>query len=601
MRRITNYVVALFTTVATLTQLSAGESKDEKITLTTKTGYLTVVNARESERDMPRRFYLLIGEDGEKTLLGFDRYSGKNKGDCAPARFDPRRDLGKVVTITFSGEYQSNNKEYNISEGGAKPTMIRKSRVVDMQSWTVVDKQIKVAKEYLHPVNDTVAMPHDIITHQKPYKYKAPAKMMSVNLKDFVSGKGTKENPFISSDGTAGLSAAVKKIPQGGVVVISKGVYDFTAKNFTIPHGVVIRGESESESVITFKNTGAWSMLGDNVLEHFTMDVTRPQKYGYVTKCADNSHNIVARDLTVVGDFHPDPKAAGVRMRKNSTIPFTMGSWVDGFTIERCKFHNVYRSFVTKGQKQQKNITVRDCLFDGHAYTCISLDQTSGCENILIERCEFRDFSHFGTAFARITDVTLRNCTFYSRTLFASAPYNQAIHLEDHCQNFVIENNNIDVILKGHQESRPTYRSAAVALGDSRLCTVRNNTIRNSLITVHAGETLLGGFSVIEGNTIDNGVISLGECRGVRVVNNKITNPSSTPFTVGTSWARLMPCSDNVIKGNTVTGLNGFAPLLIKGFVEGLNFEGNTISGGNILPVESNSRVEGAKIIINAN
>ncbi len=575
----------------------AGEAKDEKIPTTTKTGYLTSVFARESERDTPRHFFLLIGEKGDITLLGFERYSSKNKSEYSNVNFDPRKSLGKCITMTFSGEYQSNNKEFNIATKGGKVEQVRKSRVVLLSDWKEVDKKISVDKKYLYPVKDTVYMPHDITLEEVKY---IPAKKSSetVSLAKFVTGKGTEANPYVSEDGSAGLSEAIKKLKGGGTVLIPEGRFFFTAKNFDIPRGVNLKGAGEDKSTIIFKNTGAMNYLGNNTLEHYTMDITIPQKYGYVTQMADYAQDVLVRNITVVGDYHPDPKAAGVRIRNNSTIPFTMGCWVDGFTIEDCKFHNVYRSFVSKGHKEQRNITVRNCLFDGHAYTCISLDQTSGCENFLIEDCEFRDFSHFGTAFARITDVTIRNCKFFSRTLYASAPYNQAIHLEDHCQNFVIESNDIDIILKGHQDTRPSYRSAGVALGDTRRVVVRNNTLKHCMIVAHAGESPVSGYNLIENNTIEDGMISIADNVYTTIKGNTIINPPTNPFTVMTPTARGEVCDHITITDNSVTGLKNMEALVIKGFVEGVTFTGNKIEGEGAKLVDNGTRIEDAKIIV---
>ena len=60
----------------------------------------------------------------------------------------------------------------------------------------------------------------------------------------------------------------------------------------------MIRGENEAESIITFKNTNAWSLLGDNTVEHLTIDVSRPNKSGDMIKFADNSHNITIRGIS---------------------------------------------------------------------------------------------------------------------------------------------------------------------------------------------------------------------------------------------------------------------------------------------------------------
>ena len=128
------------------------------------------------------------------------------------------------------------------------------------------------------------------------------------------------------------------------------------------------------------------------------------------------------------------------------------------------------------------NIVIKNSVFKDQGQMCMSFDQSSDITNVVVENNKFIEFTHFGVAFARINDVTIRNNTFYSRNLLAFNTYNQALHIEEHCQNFLIENNDIDVKLRTSDSNNPNtkVRCPGILITDCRQFTIRNNRLKNS-------------------------------------------------------------------------------------------------------------------------
>lgn len=192
------------------------------------TAYFTKFYIRENVNDMPRVNYMLIQADGACTPLSFNKYTAKN-GTYSRWNFDQDEYLGKTVRIEFTGTPQQNNQEYPIYINSVL-TLLDRIVVAEVKSISVASTSINVDSKYSYPQADTLLIPHDVLVEKESYNDEAPTG--SVNLADYVTGAGTESDPYVSSDNTAGMNAAVKALPDGGTILVAPGVYKAT-KNGT--------------------------------------------------------------------------------------------------------------------------------------------------------------------------------------------------------------------------------------------------------------------------------------------------------------------------------------------------------------------------------
>ncbi|WP_237706931.1 T9SS type A sorting domain-containing protein [Ochrovirga pacifica] len=218
---------------------------------------------------------------------------------------------------------------------------------------------------------------------------------------------------------------------------------------------------------------------------------------------------------------------------------------------------------------------------------CITLDQVSDTHNIVIEDNEFTEFSHFGVAIARINDVKIRNNTFYSRNLQSYNTYNQAIHLEEHTQNVLIENNDIDVILRNSGTGDPTstVRSYGMIISDSRYIDIRNNKIKHNHIYFHSiGTPDTAGYSSFTNNILEDGEIWIKDSNeDIIIQNNSITNPSEYAIVLESVKPMLYPFGGHQIINNNFADMDGKHPFKVRGEVKNVTIKDNTFAGCNQL------------------
>ncbi|MFI3295803.1 MAG: right-handed parallel beta-helix repeat-containing protein [Rikenellaceae bacterium] len=570
------FLILILLLVCAWTSLWGGGTIDEP-TCGVKTGYYTCVLARESDNDMPRKFHLLIEPSGEITLLGYDRYSNDNTAQYSKLTFDPDQFLGRVVTIDYTGAVHTNNKQFNIQREDGSLLRIPKIRVYTINRMELDSVAVDVPSIYRYPNPDTLVMPHPVELSHFDYDFVASDRLVS--LLDFVEGEGTADSPYVSEDGSSGLCDAISALGGAGTILVDRGVYQISSKGIRLPFGVCLRGVDEADCRFVFHAASdTWTLQGDNHIENLTVDITSVDRYCHTIMVDNFARNVSFSHFTVWGDYFVDSLSYSAR---GAVVAIGLASYISNVTLDHCSFHNVFRGLQSKGQRSHHGITVRDCLFDGFSYTPISLDQTSDITDVLIEGNRFLEFCHFGVAFARISNVVLRNNLFYSRRVAAVDTFNQAVHLEDHSNSFLIENNSIDVIMR--RPNRANYRNAAISVSDGRGIIIRGNNIKNSGITMQSGETSLSGYSLIEGNTIDGGTIYLGEVTGVDVLDNQIRGSVSAPIVLSTGEAMQQPVSEVRVLGNRVSDFSGLDAVLISGFVGDILVSGNSFVGDNIM------------------
>ena len=543
------------------------------------TGYFTHVYAREHVSDMPRGFFMLIEADGTITPMYFHRYSSKNSGELGKWTFDPRDFLGKTIRMDFEGTPEENNNEYNIWDGGTLK-MIKKVSVEIINSLTVVNSPITVDELYQYPQSDTLLFPHDELVAIDEYENKTPTKKIS--LADYVQGAGTKAFPYTSSDGYAGLKAACTDLPNGGTIEVPSGVYKATNKQLSIPRFVSIKGVGETKPCFILTNDRMWYLKGSNTIDFIDVDMTQIDR-SYTHEVISIHHN--AKDVTIknskfIGNYAVDPIT---HKESGNVVMFRMYSHISNITFEADTIVAPLRGIVTKGMRNQHNITIRRCVFKDQAQMSISFDQSSNISNVLVENNQFLEFSHFGIAFARINDVVCRNNTFYSRNLESFNTYNQAFHIEEHCQNFVLENNHIDVILRtsgNDQDPNTKERSPGILVTDSRNFIINNNQLKNSDILFIGVQSQLIGHSEIFDNTIyDGGFVIRESVRKLHIHDNEVTNPPQHAFYLYSTIPMAYPFGDHFIEANTITGLEGAQALYLRGQIKGLNVKNNSFRG----------------------
>ncbi|MGQ1784850.1 MULTISPECIES: right-handed parallel beta-helix repeat-containing protein [unclassified Saccharicrinis] len=543
------------------------------------TGYFTHVYAREHVTDMPRAFFMLIEADGTITPMYFHRYSSKNTGDLGKWKFDPRDYLGKTVSMDFEGTPENNNNEYPIYEG-ENLVLIPKVSVEIINSLTVVASDITVDEQYQYPQTDTLLIPHDVLIAEEHYSDKNPTEV--VKLTDYVQGNGTEASPYTSPDGFAGLKAAIADLPNGGTIEAVSGVYKATSKNLTIPRFVSIKGVGETKPYFILANERMWYLKGSNTLDFIDVDVTQINRtYTHeVISIHNNARDVTIKNSKFIGNYAVDPVTY---KESGNVVMFRMYSHLNNITFEADTIIAPLRGIVCKGQRNQHNITIKDCVFKDQAQMSISFDQSSNISNVVLENNKFLEFSHFGVAFARINDVTIRNNTFYSQNKLAFNTYNQALHIEEHCQNFVIENNDIDVELRtaGYDNDPNTKeRSPGILVTDSRQFTVNNNRLKNADIVFIGVQSRLIGHSNIFDNTVDNGGFKLRESvSNMTISNNEISNSPEYAFYLYSTIPMAYPFGEHKIESNTITALEDAQAFYLNGQIKGLSVTNNTFRG----------------------
>ncbi len=564
------------------------------------TGYFTHVYAREHVRDMPREFFMLITKEGSITPMVFNNYSSANKGDLGKWKFDPRTFLGKTITMSFTGTPEQNNNEYAIYEGSSIK-LIERVSVEIINSLTVVSENVTVEEKYRYPQADTLFFPHDVVIPEESYADKIPVK--SVQLKNYVTGNGTEASPYTSADGYAGLKAAIADLPDGGTIEVASGVYKATSNMLAIPRFVSIKGVGNKKPCFILTNDRMWFLKGSNTIDYIDVDVTQINRtYTHEVISIDNN----ARDVTIknskfIGNYAVDPVTY---KESGNVVMFRMYSHLKNIIFDADTIIAPLRGIVTKGQRNQHNIVIKNSVFKDQGQMCMSFDQSSDITNVVVENNKFIEFTHFGVAFARINDVTIRNNTFYSRNLLAFNTYNQALHIEEHCQNFLIENNDIDVKLRTSDSNNPNtkVRCPGILITDSRQFTIRNNRLKNSDILMLGIQSRLIGYSKVVNNSIDNGGIDVRESnRFITFSNNTISNSPEHAFEFYSVIPMAYPFGNHTVDSNNISGLTGAQPFYIKGEIRGLNITNNEIRGCTQTASTLDIAVNSEKIIASSN
>ncbi len=545
-----------------------------------KTGYFTHVFAREHVSDMPRGFYLLIEADGTINPLWFYRLSTQNTGQFSVWNFDPRDYLGQVISVDITAKSFENNSEFTRYEG-TELKVIPQLVVDRINSWTVTSGSITVPPEYQYPQTDTLLIPHDVLVAEQPYADQTPSD--TVQLTAYVQGAGTEASPYFSSDGSAGLKAAMADMPSGGTIEVAPGYYRITTNRLDIARFISIKGVGSSKPVFLATLDYVWRLKGSNTLENITVDM-RPITRFYthqVIVIDNNARDVWVKNSKFMGRYSVEP---GTYAEDGRVVCFRMMSHLNNITFEQDTFQNLLRHIVTKGQRNQHNLTVRNCLFSGSNHMSMSMDQVSNISNVLIENNEFRELSHFGIAFARINDVTLRNNVFYSRNKLAFNTYNRAIHIEERCQNFVIENNVIDVLMRHSDSDNPNtvIRNPAIGASDSRHLLIQNNTILNSDVLFNGVMDLIGGRNEVLNNRIENGSIQIRESnRYIRIKNNELLGPPESAISMLSVRPMVYPFGWHQIESNVVTELDDKMALDLRGEILNVTLSNNDFQGCN--------------------
>ncbi len=548
-----------------------------------KRGYFTSVYIRESPSDTPRNNYLIIGEDGEITPVWFFRYNSKAPGELNSSRFNPKEYLGKVVEMDFVGTATANNNEFPIYDKSGELKLLKRYIVTKINSLQVLDDKIAVDKRYEYPQSDTLIVPHDISLKRR--KYSGGGSNKVVQLSNYVKGDGSPSSPYTSADGSAGLLKAFAALPKGGTIVVPAGHYRSTATKIKIPTYINICGK-EGDETPTFDLTtkSSWMLQGCNRIERIKVDVSNlGDKYvGEVVIVDNGAKDVTIRDVHFQGGYTVDPES---HKSTNHVVCVRLMSELDNITFERCRFSNIMRSLVTKGQRSQHNITIRESLFEEASHMCISFDQVSDMSNILLENNTFKEFSHFGTAFARITNVTMRGNTFYTRNTLSVTSYNHPIHIEEFCQNFLLEDNIIDIVMRLPDSAAATARTCGLSIKDSRNVTIRNNAFSHCNIAFEASHNWLSGSILCTKNTIRDGQFTIDSgCNRVSIIDNDIDTPPTCAFAIGCKLPELSPTWGHIIERNRIVGLNGTMPFRIEGNVVDSKITANKFSGENQLP-----------------
>lgn len=550
-----------------------------------KTGYFTHVYAREHATDMPRGYYMLIEADGTVTPIWFHRYSTKNKGEFSKWAFDPRVYLGKVISIDVTGVLVQNNNEFPKLVNGepvitnGKMELLKNFELEVVNSWKTVSTSITVEDDYKYPNTDTLLIPHDVLVEYEEYADKTPTKV--IQLTNYVTGAGTEASPYTSTDGYGGFKAACAALPDGGTIEVPAGVYKATANRLNIPRFVSIKGVGASKPRVILANDRMWYLKGSNTIDNIDLDFTEiDRSYTHeVLAIHNNARDVTIKNTKLIGNYEVEE---GTYKESGNVVFIRMYSHLNNITFDSDTLVSPLRGIVTKGQRNQHNITFKNCLFTAQGQMCVSLDQSSNISNVLFENNKFMEFSHFGVALARINGVTFRNNTFYSRNLMSFNTYNQAFHIEEHTQNVLIEDNHIDVIFRHSENDNPNtlVRSDGFLAIDSRWITVRNNTFKNSDLIFNGNLSNIAGHSLLENNDIDNGGIDIRDVNSyVTVKNNTVNNPPVNAIYFYSTVPRHLPFKGHLIDNNKVTNLMNASAFSFKGEMKDITISNNEFQG----------------------
>lgn len=547
-----------------------------------KTGYFTQVYAREHITDMPREFFLLFEADGTETVLSFSQQ--RSSGIYSVWQFDPKDFLGKTISIDIDATVDNQNNEFNYWEG-ATLVKVPKLSIKKINSFVEAGSTITAPTEYQHPQTDTILMPHKILIPEEIYADKTPSTKI-VQLTDYIQGDGTEVSPYTSTDGTAGLKSAIANLPDGGTVEIAPGIYRATARNLNIPRFVSLKGVGASKPKFYMNTDRMWSLKGNNTIDNINLDVTQnTRNYTHEVARIDNN----ARDITISNSEFISNYT--VTISENSTeetgnvVFFRFYSHIKNVTFLNNTFIKPLRPIAIKGQKNIHNLTFKGNRFEGQCNMCITLDQISNMSNVIIEENDFIEFSHFGIALARTNDVTIRNNTFYSRNLESFNTYNQALHIEEHAQNLIIENNDIDVTLRttGFGDPTSTVRSFGMILLDSRLMTIKDNNVKHADIFFTSTKTnATAGFTSMTKNTLEDGAIRIKDGHEkISIKNNIITNPPIYGIQLESVKPIQYPFGKHNIEFNEFNEMDNKQAFRIKGEVKEVSINNNTFKGCN--------------------
>ncbi|WP_109829365.1 right-handed parallel beta-helix repeat-containing protein [Reichenbachiella versicolor] len=543
-----------------------------------KTGYFTRVYVQEHETDMPRKVYLLIEGDGTISAMGFWG-NNKSSGQYTKANFDPRDYYGKTITIDVEATGNNSNNEFIYYEGGKliKSPILS---VLKINSFIEASTAITAPSEYKYPRADTILMPHDILIPEENYDDKEVTKV--VKLADYVQGAGTVESPYISTDGFAGLKEAIADLPDGGTIEVASGEYKVTSKNLAISRFVSIKGVGESQPNFILTQDNMWKLKGSNTIDNISMDMRQnDRRYTHeVIGIDNNARDVKIVNSTIISNYAVDPNTYE---ESGSVVVFRLYSHLKNISFEKNKFINSLRAISTKGQKNHHGIYFKENLFEGQCHMCITLDQVSNITDVVIKDNTFSEFSHFGVALARINDAKIINNTFYSRNLESFNTYNQAIHIEEHCQNLLIENNEIDVTLRNSGTKTPNspIRSYGMILSDTRLMTIKNNDIKHSDIvfsTVVTDET--AGFTVFSNNRLEDGGIQIKDSQEeVMVMENEIVNPPEYGVYFSSTKRSSPPFGGHHVTSNKFTKMDRKYPFKMVGEINNVSITDNEFIG----------------------
>lgn len=589
-------LLLLLLLICGVVSLHAAPSRSERFV---RTGYLTCALIREHDNDLPRTYYMMIDEDGEITPVWFFRCESNEPGKLHSNVFNPKDYLGKTITMDFEGVSTANNNEFVIYEDG-KQKLINRIILSKIYSLEVVDKKIKVEKGLIYPLRDTLTVPHDVLVPKVRYADKVASNKV-VQLTDYVKGDGTSDSPYTSADGSAGLLEAFAALPDGGTVEVAHGEYLSTTGMIQIPTFVNIRGMSEVKPVFHLTESDAWLVQGSNLIENVRLDLCNmSQPYvGQVLVIDNNARDVVVRGVEVQGGYTIDPTTY---RSTNNVVAMRLMSYIDNITFDGCRFSNIMRGLVTKGQRSQHGITIKNCTFEGTGHMCVSFDQVSDITDVLLENNNFHEFTHFGTAFARISNVTIRNNRYYSRNKMSVNGYSQPIHMEESCQNFVIENNDIDVQMRQYDGAAPTSRNYGISVMDARNLKILNNRLTHCNVELDATHSWVGGNVLFSKNNIVDGQVNIGRgCNNVTVTYNYIENPPVQPFAIECMKLEFAPTHGHVIERNRVVGLEGKRSFIIEGHVKDCIIKDNLFIGEGQLPYHIEVSDLGGDITVEGN
>ncbi len=579
MKIYSNRIAILLLLIANISLLSAAPKSAERCV---KRGYFTSVFIRESPSDTPRNNYLIVGEDGEITPVWFFRYNSKVSGELNSSRFNPKNYLGRVVAIDFIGTATANNNEFPIYDKSGELKLLKRYIVTKINSLEVVDDKFIVDKRYRYPQADTLIVPHDISTKRVKYSDRGDDKV--VQLTKYVKGDGSPASPYKSADGSAGLLKAIADLPKGGTIEVPSGHYSSTATKIKIPHYVNICAKEGAQTPsFDLTKKDSWLLQGCNKIERIKIDVSNlDDKYvGQVVVIDNGAKDVTIRNVHFQGGYTVDPQSY---KSTNHVVCVRLMSELDNITFEQCRFSNIMRSLVTKGQRNQSNITIKECLFEEASHMCISFDQVSNISNVQLVNNTFKEFSHFGAAFARITNVTMRGNTFYTRNKLSVTSYNHPIHIEEFCQNFLLEDNVIDIVMRLPNSAAATTRTCGLSIKDSRNVTLRNNEFKHCNIAFEASHNWLSGNILFTKNRLQDGqfIIDNG-CNQVSIIDNDIDTPPTCAFTISCDLPELSPTWGHIIERNRVVGLNGTMPFRVEGSVVDSKITANEFRGNDQL------------------